>query len=168
MTYFSAVVTHNILYRFRGDEMMETVVQRHRTTLSTKKPKIMCSNFQVHTTWFCKSRFYLSGKTNLQPILSNKCYSSKMCCTFFLKNLQCCVIWSFSDSQKETETISNPMWGNLCTLSTEHPKVTFQGCQNTQPLGYDLLGSNYTGRTKYSTRRNRKLYWCQSHACANW
>lgn len=56
-----------------------------------------------------------------------------MCCTFFPKNLQCCAIRSFSDSQKETETISNPMQGNLCTLSTEHPKVTFQGCRTPSP-----------------------------------
>lgn len=41
MTYFSAVVTHDVLHRFRGDEMMEAVVQRQRTTLSTKNPELL-------------------------------------------------------------------------------------------------------------------------------
>lgn len=74
MTYFSAVVTHNILYRFGGDEMMEAVVQRHRTTLSIKNPKLFAVILGCIPLNFVKGFFIISSTetTELQTYFLRK------------------------------------------------------------------------------------------------
>lgn len=44
-THLGAVVTHNILHRLRGDEVVETMVQCHGTTLSAKRSQNYSQEF---------------------------------------------------------------------------------------------------------------------------